>query len=227
MSNNSKYTGHRKRLRSRFLKSGLDGLQDYEQVELLLTYTVPVKDVKPLSKLLVKKFKNISGLLDATPEELMEVKGIGDSSAVLIKLTRSLLTKYSEERMISSDVLNSPEKVYKFSRLKIGSNKNESLLAIFLDTKNKVLSYEIVAEGSIDSVTVYPRKIIGLALNNNASGLIIVHNHPSGDTSPSTSDHELTNELKEITESMDIRLLDHIIVSKSSYYSFRQEGGLE
>ena len=227
MSNNSKYAGHRKRLRSRFLKSGLDGLQDYEQVELLLTYTVLVKDVKPLSKLLVKRFKNISGLLDATPEELMDVNGVGDSSAVLIKLTRSLLTKYSEEKMISSDVLNSPEKVYDFSKLKIGSNKNESLLAIFLDTKNKVLSCEIVSEGSIDSVAVYPRKIIELALNYNASGLIIVHNHPSGDTSPSTSDHELTNELKSISESMDIRLLDHIIVSKSSYYSFRKEGGLE
>ena len=227
MSNNNKYTGHRKRLRSRFLKSGFEGLQDYEQVELLLTYAVPVKDVKPLGKHLIKKFKNLSGLLDASTDELMEVKGIGESSTVLIKFTRSLLTKYSEERMLFSDVLNSPENVYDFSKLKIGSNRNESLLAIFLDTKNKVISYEIVSEGSIDSFVVYPRKIIELALNNNASGLIIVHNHPSGDTSPSKSDHELTKELNDISESMDIRLLDHLIVSKNEYYSFKKRGDLE
>jgi len=227
MTNINKYSGHRKRLRTRFLKSGIDGLQDYEQVELLLTYAVPIKDVKPLSKLLIKRFKTIQELLDASAEELMKVRGMGESSAVLIKLTRSLLTKYSEEKMFSADVLNTPEKVYEFSKLKIGSNRNESLLAIFLDTKNKVLSYEIVSEGSIDSVTVYPRKIIELALKNNASGLIIVHNHPSSDPSPSTSDEELTKELKNISESMDIRLLDHIIVSKKSYYSFSKEGKLE
>lgn len=227
MQINKVYTGHRKRLRAKFQKSGLEGLHDYEQVELLLTYAVPVKDVKPLSKLLIKRFKDISGLLDAKAEELKEVKGLGEASAVLIKFTRSLLTKYSEEKMLSSDVLKSPENVYKFSKLKIGPNLNESLMAIFLNTKNTVLCYEIISEGSIDSVAVYPRRIIELALNNNASGIILVHNHPSGDTSPSASDNELTKELKNIAESMDIRLLDHIIVSKKRYYSFSKEGKLE
>ena len=221
------YAGHRKRLRAKFQKSGLEGLHDEEQVERLLTYAGPVKDVKPVSKLLIKRFKDISGLLDAKPEELQEVKGLGEASAVLIKFTRSLLTKYSEEKMFSSDVLNSPEKVYKFSKLKIGSNRNESLMAIFLNTKNMVINYEIFSEGSIDSVTVYPRRIIEQALKNNASGIILVHNHPSGDITPSTSDNELTEELKNISKSMDIRLLDHIIVSNKSYYSFSKEGKLE
>ena len=227
MQINKVYAGHRKRLRAKFQKSGFEGLLDYEQVELLLTYAVPVKDVKPVSKLLIKKYKNISGLLDVPYDELKEIKGLGDSSAILIKFTRSLLTKYSEEKMLSSDVLNSPEKVYKFSKLKIGSNRNESLMAIFLNTKNMVINYEIFSEGSIDSVTVYPRRIIEQALKNNASGIILVHNHPSGDITPSTSDNELTEELKNISKSMDIRLLDHIIVSKKEYYSFSKNGELK
>ena len=227
MSNNKTHTGHRKRLRSRFLKSGVEGLHDYEQVELLLTYAVPVKDVKPAAKNLIKKFKNISGILDASYEELCKVKGIGESSAVLIKYIRSLLAVYSEEQMYLSDVLSSPEKVYEFSKLKIGSNKNESLMVIFLNTKNMVIDYRVISEGSIDSVAVYPRKIIELALKYNASGIILVHNHPSGDPSPSVSDNELTEELKKISETMDLRLLDHIIVSKKSYYSFSKQGKLE
>jgi len=227
MQNNKDHAGHRKRLRAKFINSGLDGLLDYEQVELLLTYAVPVKDVKQTGKALIKKFKSISALLDAGSDELKEIKGLGESSVVLIKLIRSLLTKYSEEEMLSVDVLSSPEKVYEFAKLRIGAHKNESLMTIFLNTKNIVISYEIISEGSIDSVAVYPRKIIELALNNNAAGIIIVHNHPSGDTSPSTSDNELTKELKKITESMDIKLLDHIIVSKNSNYSFSKEGKLE
>ena len=164
MSNNKTHAGHRKRLRSRFLKSGVQGLHDYEQVELLLTYAVPVKDVKPVAKNLIKNFKNISGILDASYEELCKVKGIGESSSVLIKYIRSLLAVYSEEQMYLSDVLSSPEKVYEFSKLKIGSNKNESLMVIFLNTKNMVIDYRVISEGSIDSVAVYPRKIIELAL---------------------------------------------------------------
>ena len=227
MSNNKLHVGHRKRLRARFLKSGIEGLHDYEQIELLLTYAIPVKDVKHVSKLLIKKFKNISGILDASHDELLNVNGLGNNSSVLIKFVREILTVYSKERMYSNDVLSSPEKVYEYSKLKIGSNKNELLMAVFLNTKNMVIRCEIVSEGSIDSVAVYPRKIMELALKNNASGLIIVHNHPSGDPSPSTSDEELTKELKNISDSMDIRLLDHIIVSKESYYSFSKQGKLE
>ncbi len=227
MQNNKDHSGHRKRLRSKFKNSGLDGLLDYEQVELLLTYAVPVKDVKQTGKRIIKKFKNISGLLDAERGELMEIKGLGETSVVLIKLVRCLLTKYSEEEMFAADILSSPEKVYEFAKLKIGPHKNESLMVIFLNTKNMVIEYKVISEGSIDSVAVYPRKIMELALNNNAAGIIIVHNHPSGDTSPSTSDDELTKELKKISESMDIRLLDHIIVSRKSYYSFSKEGKLE
>jgi len=178
MNNKNQYTGHRKRLRTKFKKSGIEGLHDYEQLELLLTYSVPIKDVKPVSKLLINKFKNISGVMDATEEELIKVKGIGDTSILLIKLIRSLLTKYSEEQMFSADAVNSPEKVYEFSKFKLGSKINESLMAIFLNTKNMVINYEIFSEGSIDSVAVYPRRIIEQALKNNASGIILVHNHP-------------------------------------------------
>ncbi len=226
MQNNKGHSGHRKRLRSKFQNSGLEGMLDYEQVELLLTYAVPVKDVKQTAKRAIKKFKSISGLLDAKSNEMLEIKGLGESSVVLIKLVRSLLTKYLEEDMFASDVLSSPEKVYEFAKLKIGTNKNELLMTIFLNTKNMVINYSVLSEGSIDSVAVYPRKIIELALNNNAAGLILVHNHPSGDTSPSASDHELTKELKNIAESMDIRLLDHIIVSKNGYHSFSKEDKL-
>ncbi|MGI9534836.1 MAG: RadC family protein [Thermodesulfobacteriota bacterium] len=224
MSKNRQYSGHRERLRQKFLISGIGSLHDYEKLELLLTYSVPIKDVKPVGKNLIKKFKYISSVMDADIDELMDIKGVGAQSIILIKFVRDLLTTYSYENMVGSDYLNSPEKVVDFSKLKIGALKNETFLIIFLTTKNKVIDYKFLSEGTVDSVAVYPRRVIELAFKRYASGIIIVHNHPSGDTEPSQNDIELTKEIEKLSCSLDLRLLDHLIVSKNKYYSFSRNG---
>ena len=124
--------GHRERLRKKFLNSGISALHDYEIMELLLTFAVPVKDVKPTAKLLIKNFGSVSGVLDAGEEELRQINGIGNSSFALIRLSRELMNRYSEEKMVCSDFLNTPERVYEFSKLKIGSGQEERFLAVFL-----------------------------------------------------------------------------------------------
>ena len=126
--------------------------------------------------------------------------------------------------MEGSEFLNSPEKVAAFSKLKIGPSANEKFLIIFLTSKNMVIGYNVISEGTVDSVAVYPRKVVELAFKKHASGIIIVHNHPSGDTEPSKSDIELTTEIKKLTSGLDLRLLDHLIVSKDGYYSFSSNG---
>ena len=217
-------TGHRNRLRRKFLSAGMAGLHDYEKLELLLTYSVPVKDVKPVAKRLIKKFKNISSVFDADYDELSYIEVLGETSILLIKFVRDILTSYSEEKMMNSDALNSPQKVVDFARLKIGASFNENFLVVFLTAKNRVIDYEFLAEGTVDSVAVYPRKVVELAFKNHASGIIIVHNHPSGDIEPSKSDIELTKEILNLSNGLDLRLLDHLIVSKNGFYSFSSNG---
>ena len=228
MTEKPDYYSHRKRLRSRFNKSGLESLSDYEQLELLLTYAVPRKDIKPIGKELIKKFGKISIVLDSDPKLLSKIKNLGPESVTLIKLVKELISKYLEEKMYETNFkISSPDSVANFARSKIGSSKNELFIAIYLNAKNKVVDYKIFAEGSVDSVAIYPRRIIELALEKKASGVILVHNHPSGDLEPSKSDIEITNEIKQIGSLLDIRILDHLIVNKSSYYSFLKNNLLE
>ena len=224
MGNISSHSGHRERLRQKFLTSGIGSLHDYEKLELLLTYSVPVKDLKPVGKNLINRFKSISSVMDADIEELMEISGVGTKSIILIKFVRDLLTTYTYEKMVGSDYLNSPERVVDFSKLKIGALNNETFLVIFLTSKNRVIDYAFLSEGTIDSVAVYPRRVIELAFKQYASGIIIVHNHPSGETEPSPNDIELTKEIEKLSKSLDLRLLDHLIVSKDDYYSFSRQG---
>jgi len=224
MANVDHRSGHRMRLRQKFFTSGISSLHDYEKLELLLAYSIPVKDVKPIGKRLIKKFKNISSVLDADADELLKTEGLGPASVILIKFVRDLLTTYSEEKMENTDFLNSPEKVVAFSRLKIGSSSNEKFLIIYVSAKNRVIDYEFLSEGTVDSVAVYPRRVMELAFKKHASGIIIVHNHPSGDIEPSKSDIELTKEFQKISSSLDLRLLDHLIVSKDEFYSFSRNG---
>ena len=214
------YIKHRERLRKRYLESGIESLQDYEKLELLLTYAISRKDVKPIGKELLDGFENIRAILDADLKDIKKVDGIGEKSAVLIKLVRDLCTVYLHEKVVGKDVFTSPEKVYDFCRLKLGSNKNEYFMVLFVSSKNELIHNETLSVGTIDNVPIYPRTIIKLALEKNASGVILVHNHPSGNTSPSDSDKKITKDLVRISNKLDIRVLDHVIVSKDSYFSF-------
>lgn len=224
MSENSRYLLHRKRLRERFLKGGIDGLAEYEMLELLLTFSIPRKDVKPIAKSLLDEFGSFAEVLDAEITDIVRIKGIGEISAIHIKLLKEMCTKYLEGKMLTSDVMSNPNAVYEFTRARIGGRTVELFMIIFVNAKNEVTGYEVIGEGSVDNVAVYPRKIIKSAIQRDASGLILVHNHPSGHTEPSESDRELTREIVEASRSLELRILDHLVVTRNDYYSFMDEG---
>lgn len=215
--------GHRKRLRERFIKSKADGFSEHELLELLLSYSIPRKDLKPLAKALIYKFNSLAGVLDAEIEELCNVKGIGQVSAVLIKLVKELKTEYHIEEAKNDISFSSPETVYNFVREKLAGSRDEKFLIIYLNTKNKIISHEISAEGTVTRAAVYPRKIIRKTLELNASAIILAHNHPSGEIEPSKQDIELTNSINKVCQPMDIRLLDHLIIGSNTYMSFTRE----
>ncbi len=216
------YVGHRERLRTRFAKTGAEGFQDYELLELLLTYAIPRKDVKPIAKGLIKRFGSIAGVLDASVVELEEVPGLGSTSAVLIRLIKELFGAYLAEQMKERTILASPQHVVDFARVKLAEYPHEVLMVIYLNTKNEVIDEEIVHEGTVDRTIVYPRRIVESALAHHAAGLLLVHNHPSGHTEPSEDDRRITHTIIEATRTMDIRIVDHIIVGKEGYFSFRE-----
>ena len=213
---------HRKRLRERFQRGGAQGLQDYELLELLLTYAIPRIDVKPPSKALLKRFKSFSGVLDASQAELESVKGLGASTAVLIRLVKELLGAYLEEQIQRRDVLSSPEAVRDFALMKLAGLPHEAFMVIFLDVKNHVIDHEVLHEGTVDRAVVYPRRIIESALVHHAAGLILSHNHPSGDPAPSQEDKRLTRSVIEAARTVEIRVLDHLIVGKAGHCSFHE-----
>lgn len=218
------YVNHRKRLRERFRKSGAEGMHDYELLELLLTFSIPRRDVKPVAKKLISEFGGLSGVLDADQKKLEELQGVGSMSAALIRLVKELYNTYLAENMKRGDVLSSPETVLKFVRVRLSGMTNEAFMVIYMNVKNEVIDYSILHEGTVDNVAVYPRRIIETALSRHASGVILVHNHPSGNPAPSREDKSLTRDIADAAGTLDIRVLDHIIVGKDGYFSFMENG---
>jgi DNA repair protein RadC len=218
------YINHRKRLRERFRKAGAEGMHDYELLELLLTFSIPRRDVKPVAKKLISEFGGLSGVLDADRKKLEELSGVGSMSATLIRLVKEIYSTYLAENMKKGDALTSPDAVLKFVRVSLSGMTNEAFMVIFMNVKNEVLDYTLLNEGTIDNVAVYPRRIIESALSRHASGIILVHNHPSGNPAPSREDKTLTREIAEAAKTLDIRVLDHIIVGKNGYFSFMENG---
>lgn len=222
MNDKPHYINHRSRLRERFRKAGAEGMHDYELLELLLTYAIPRRDVKPLAKKLIEKFGSLSGVLDAPQKELEAVKGLGAMSASLIRLVKELYCTYLSEDIMDRDVLSSPESVLNFVRVKMAGLSNEAFMVIYMNVKNEVIEHALLYEGTVDNVAVYPRRVIESALSNHATGIILVHNHPSGNTMPSGEDRVLTQEIAEAASTLDIRVLDHLIVGKDGYFSFME-----
>ncbi len=222
MADKPDYIEHRKRIRERFLKSSGKGLSDYELIELLLTYAIPRKDVKPIAKQLSRKFGGLKGILNSTTEELEKIDGIGPASATLILLIKEIIIGYFEDIMVKGDALSSPDIVANFAKAKLSGLKDEVFLCIFVNTKNEVIDYKVIQEGTIDQVVLHPRKVLEGALSMKASGIILIHNHPSGHPEPSDQDKVLTDELKKATELINLRILDHLIIGNNKYYSFRE-----
>ena len=217
--------GHRKRLRKRFQTSAFRGFHDYEVLEYLLTFVIPRKDTKPMAKELIKRFKSLPAVMDADHELLREIEGIGSKSAEFLSVIREAARRYSEESIIGKEIiLDSPERVAEHIRAILFNHREEVFMALFLSAKNKVLGIDILAKGSIDHATIYPRKVFEAAVRYGAAALILVHNHPSGDATPSQDDINLSNKLSKICRDLDINLHDHLIIGKNNFFSFQQKG---
>ena len=218
------YLGHRERIRSKFAEGDLTPFLDHEVLELLLTYAIARRDTKPLAWALIKRFGSLSGVLDASAVELQSVKGIGSSTAVFIKLIRDIFKRYSLETVRESVVIRTPDQVAEYCKASLEGLSEECLELIYLSVRNTVTKTEIVATGLIDRVSVSPRKIVECALNAKAAAIILVHNHPSGDATPSLEDILLTREVVEAARLLGISVYDHIIVGKGTHYSLKVNG---
>lgn len=223
----NKRLGHRRRLREKFLKGGLKGFLDYEIVELLLTLGTPRKDCKRQAKEALKKFKSLRGVLEASEDRLQEIRGIGPNNVFGFKLVQEVSRRFLREKMIGRPVCNSSREVFDYLYHSLRGLKREEFKVIFLDTKNQILEEKTIFEGTVDSSVIYPREIIQEALKYDASSLIFVHNHPSGDPAPSESDREITRELVFAANIMQIKVLDHIIIGNNCFFSFADERLIE
>ena len=215
------YIGHRERIKNKFLQNGLDGFMDHEALELLLTYAIPRKDTKPVAWDLIKKFGSLSAVLDAPLHELIAVSGVGKESALYLKLLRGVLKRYTYDALKKADVIKSPEDVANYCRASLAADKDEIFEVIYLTIRNTVIGTEILSVGAIDRASVSPRKIIEGALKAKAVGIVLVHNHPSGDPEASPEDITFTEEVVKAAKVMGILVHDHIIVARSGYYSLR------
>ena len=222
--NRPHYLDHRKRIKERFVKTGVSSFQDYEVLELLLTYALARKDVKSIAKELVARFKTFQGVLDAPLEELKSIKGIGEHTAILLKLTKDCSDFYLRGKILQNNVISRPGDLLNYCRSVMTGLGNEQFRVIFLNAKNEVLHDELLQEGTVDQTAVYPRKILEHALQRKATALIFVHNHPSGNPEPSSHDKTLTQSLVKVSDTLGIKVHDHIIIGKNRYFSFREEG---
>lgn len=220
------YHGHRKRLRERFIKNGFQGFADYEVVELLLTLTIPIYDVKKPAKALIERFGNLRNILDAPFEELQKVKGIGSVTPIALRIIREATGLYLQQSAEQRDSFADPEALFLFWRTKIGALPHEVFQVGYLDSGYRLLrdGIETLEEGTVDRATVYPRRVVEAALRSNAAALVFAHNHPNGNIQPSEQDRVLTKALVLATATVQIKVLDHLIVSADNVFSFRKEG---
>ena len=216
--------GYRERLRERFKKGSFDGFYCHEILELVLSNALPSQDFRILARRLLDKFNGLRGVFDATPDELAGVDGVGEGAALLIKLFKETAGAYLKDRMMGKDVIKNPKDVLDYLNLTLSGERVEKFLAIYLNAKNEVLAIEILHEGTINQTVVYPRKAIEKAFKHNAQSVIFVHNHPSGDATPSNIDRELTAVLGRAAMAVDIVVHDHLIIGRNKHFSAKENG---
>ena len=216
--------GHYARLRQRFISGGIDGFLDYEVVELLLKLADNRRDQKITAKLLLKSFKTLRGVLEASPEQLKKIKGIGDSNIFGLKLVQSVARRYLKEQIIGEDYIQFSENVLDYLRHNLRDRGREVFLVVLLNGRNQVLDIVELFEGTLTTSAVYPREVIKLILEKDAAAVIFVHNHPSGNPNPSKDDQNLTLKLKAACSTIDVQLHDHLIIAGNDYTSMADKG---
>lgn len=217
---------HRQRLRERFLEGGARAMPDYELLELVLFRAIPRRDVKPLARALLERFGDFNAVLSAPVAQLRAVPGAGEAVATELKIVEAASQRLARARMMRRQVISSWDALLDYCHTTMSHRDTEQFRLFFLDTKNVLIADEEQASGTVDHVPVYPREVVRRALELNASALILVHNHPSGDPTPSEADIDMTRRIRAAAETMGIVLHDHLIIGRSCELSFRAQGYL-
>jgi DNA repair protein RadC len=215
------YHGHRQRLRDRFLSAGAESLPDYELLELLLFYGIERRDTKPLAKKLIERFGSLGGALAAPIEQLAEFEDIDKRTLVLLRAVRETGARLVREEVVDRPVIGSWQKLLDYCRSTMAHNDTEQFRLLFLDRKNVLIADEVQQRGTVDHTPVYPREVVKRALQLGASSLIMVHNHPSGDPTPSQADIDMTREVQAAAEVLGISLHDHVVIGRKGHASFK------
>lgn len=218
------YHGHRDRLRERFLNGGADALPDYELLELVLFMAIPRRDVKPLAKELIAAFGNLAGVLNAPISELEKIEGLSDNTITALKAIQASAFRMLKQDVMKKPILNSWARLMDYCAATMAHEKKEHFRVLFLNKKNELIADEIQQSGTVDHTPVYPREIMKRALELSATAIILCHNHPSGDPTPSRMDIDMTQQIIAAGEPFSIIIHDHIIVSKNGTSSFRNLG---
>ncbi len=216
--------GHRQRLRERLRKGDFDAMPDYELLELVLFRAIPRRDVKELAHQLIDQFGDLSAVLAAPAEELTEIKGITERVVAEFLTIRAAALRFGQSKMLHREVLANWDDLVIYCRTKMAENTVEEFHVLFLDKQNRIIADEVMGRGTVDHTPVYPREVIKRALTLNATALIIAHNHPSGDPSPSRADIEMTNRLRDLANGFNIALHDHLVVARGEVLSFKEKG---
>ena len=223
--------GHRERIKEKFLKNGIDGFAEYEILELLLTYCIPRKDTKPIAKELLNKFKSLDNVFKADLDKLSAIDGLGKNTVTFLKLIGDLPSiiykdELKNKKLVDKETLKISNKdvLLKYLRNKIGYEEIEKFYVLYLSSSNEVIEFEENSVGTLDRSSVYPREIYKKIINLNAKSVILAHNHPSDNITPSKCDIELTNEIAKGLKNFGALLIEHIIITKNSYFSFLEEG---
>lgn len=218
------HTGHRKRLRERFLAGGAEALADYELLEMILFPAKPIGDVKPMAKDLLHAFGSFGGVLHAEESSLLKVEGVNDAAVVAIKVAKAAAERLLKEEIAERPVIKSWTQLLDYCRIHIGYQNNEEFHVLFLDNKLQLIADERHQRGTVNHTPVYPREVVKRALELGASSIILVHNHPSGDVNPSKEDVDITKLIIAAAKPLGIEVHDHIIVGAKKHFSFKSKG---
>lgn len=220
------HEGHRKRLKDRFIAEGLKNFEPHQVLELLLFYVIPRRDTNEIAHHLLKKFKTFADILEADVPDLMRVEGIGENAAIFLSLISASSAYYLQSKHGEKPILDSSSKAGEFVKSLFVGQKYEVFYAVCLDNQNRVTWADVLFEGTLNETVIYPRIIVEIALRHRANSLIIAHNHPGGSLKPSQADIQATQSIKNALETIQIKLLDHIIVGDNAYMSFAEKGYL-
>lgn len=216
--------GHRARLRTRFMAGGAAAVADYELLELVLFRAIPRRDVKPVAKRVIERFGGFAGAISADPQRLREIDGLGEAAIIELKIVEAAAQALSLGRQLSKPVLSDGDDAVSYCRARMAHKTTEEFRVLFLDRKSRLIAEEAQGRGTVDQVAVYPREVVKRALELDASAIIIAHNHPSGDPTPSKADIQMTKSIAEAARTVGVALHDHLVIGADKAVSFRAKG---